>query len=80
MGGRDGHRLLLSAIPHDKLMDAVEERVCDQSVLKLLRGMLRVGVMQDGQILRTSAGTPQGGVFSPAMCNVYLRLAGPGMG
>ena len=54
-------------------MDAVEERVCDQSVLKLLRGMLRVGVMQDGQIMRTSAGTPQGGVFSPAMCNVYLR-------
>jgi RNA-directed DNA polymerase len=62
-----------SAIPHDKLMEAVEERVCDQSVLKLLRAMLRAGVMQDGQILRTAAGTPQGGVFSPAMCNVYLH-------
>jgi RNA-directed DNA polymerase len=62
-----------SAIPHDKLMQAVEERVCDQPVLKLLRAMLRAGVMQDGQVRRTMAGTPQGGVFSPVMCNVYLH-------
>ena len=46
MGGRDGHRqLLFEAIPHDKLMQAVEERVSDQAVLKLLRAMLRAGVM-----------------------------------
>ncbi len=62
-----------SAIPHEKLMEAVEERVCDQSVLKLLRAMLRAGVMEDGQVRRTAAGTPQGGVFSPVMCNVYLH-------
>jgi RNA-directed DNA polymerase len=62
-----------SAIPHDKLIEAVEERVCDQPVLKLLRAMLRSGVMEDGQVRRTVAGTPQGGVFSPAMCNVYLH-------
>jgi RNA-directed DNA polymerase len=62
-----------SAIPHDKLMQAVEERVCDQPVLKLLRAMLRTGVMEDGQLRRTAAGTPQGGVFSPVMCNVYLH-------
>jgi RNA-directed DNA polymerase len=59
-----------SAIPHDKLMQAAEERICDQSVLKLLRAMLRAGVMEDGQVRRTAAGTPQGGVFSPVMCNV----------
>ena len=35
-----------AAIPHDKLMQAVEERVCDQAVLKLLRAMLRAGVME----------------------------------
>jgi RNA-directed DNA polymerase len=64
-----------SAIPHDKLMQAVQERVCDQSVLKLLRVMLRAGVMEDGQVRRTAAGTPQGGVFSPVMCNVYLHRA-----
>src|SRR6201993_1521112 len=62
-----------SAIPHEGLMEAVEERVCDQPVLKLLRAMLRAGVMQDGQVRRTVAGTPQGGVFSPVMCNVYLH-------
>jgi group II intron reverse transcriptase/maturase len=50
-----------SAIPHDKLMEAVQERICDQSVLKLLRAMLRAGVMQDGQVRRDVTGTPQGG-------------------
>jgi len=64
-----------SAIPHDKLMQAVEERVCDQSVLKLLRVILRAGVMDDGQLSRPDTGTPQGGVISPVMCNVYLHRA-----
>ena len=62
-----------SAIPHDKLMEAVEERICDQPVLKLLRAMLRAGVMEDGQVRRDTAGTAQGGVISPVMCNVYLH-------
>jgi RNA-directed DNA polymerase len=62
-----------SAIPHDQLMQAVQERVCDQSVLKLLRVMLRAGVMEDGQVRRPVTGTPQGGVVSPLMCNVYLH-------
>ena len=61
-----------SAIPHEKLMEAVEERVCDQPVLKLLRAMLRAGVMEDGQVRRPVTGTAQGGV-SPVMCNVYLH-------
>ena len=46
-----------SAIPHDQLMQAVEERVVDQSVLKLLRLILRAGVMEDG---RGSAGGDRG--------------------
>ena len=61
------------AIPVDALMRAVEERVCDQSVLKLLRVMLRAGVMEDGQVRRPVAGTPQGGVISPLLANVYLH-------
>jgi RNA-directed DNA polymerase len=61
------------AIPVDELMRAVEERVCDQSVLKLLRVMLRAGVMEDGQVRRPVAGTPQGGVISPLLANVYLH-------
>ena len=62
-----------SAIPHERLMEAVEERICDQPVLKLLRAMLRAGVLEDGQVRREAAGTPQGGPISPVMCNVYLH-------
>jgi group II intron reverse transcriptase/maturase len=60
------------AIPHQKLMQAVEERVCDQAVLKLLRAMLRAGVMDGGQIRTPVTGTPQGGVISPLLANIYL--------
>ena len=62
-----------TAIPHDKLMQAVEERVCDQGVLKLLRAMLRAGAMEDGWLRRPVTGAPQGGVISPLLCNVYLH-------
>jgi group II intron reverse transcriptase/maturase len=46
-----------SAIPHDRLMLAIEERVCDRNVLKLLRAMLRAGVMEDGQVRRPARGS-----------------------
>ena len=59
------------AIPHSGLMQAIQERVCDRAVLSLVRGMLRAGVMQDGRVRRSIAGTPQGGVISPLLCNVY---------
>jgi group II intron reverse transcriptase/maturase len=62
-----------SAIPQEKLMQAIEERVCDQSVLNLLRVILRAGVMEDGQVRRPVTGAPQGGVISPLLCNVYLH-------
>jgi len=62
-----------SAIPHQELMRAVEERVSDQAVLKLLRAMLRAGVMEGGQVRREVTGTPQGGPASPLLCNIYLH-------
>ena len=62
-----------SAIPHDKLMQAVEERVSDQGVLKLLRAMLRAGVMEEGTLRRPVSGAAQGGPISPLMANVYLH-------
>ena len=61
------------AIPKDRLMQAVQERVADQSVLKLLRVILRAGVMDAGVVRHSATGTPQGGVISPLMCNVYLH-------
>jgi group II intron reverse transcriptase/maturase len=62
-----------AAIPHSGLMSAVEERICDRKVLALLRAFLRAGVMQDGSVRRPVSGTPQGGVISPVLCNVYLH-------
>jgi RNA-directed DNA polymerase len=61
------------AIPHSQLMSAIEERIVDRHVLKLLRAMLRAGVMEDRAVKRSDAGTPQGGVISPCLCNVYLH-------
>ena len=53
-----------SVIPHEELMQAVEGRVCDQAALRLLRAMLRAGVMEDGQVRRPVIGTPQGSLCS----------------
>jgi group II intron reverse transcriptase/maturase len=61
------------AIPHDRLMALVEKRVADRAILKMLRAMLRVGVMEDGLVRHGTTGTPQGGVISPLLCNVYLN-------
>jgi group II intron reverse transcriptase/maturase len=62
-----------SAIPHDRLMAVVEERVSDHGLLKLLRAMLAAGVMEQGMIRREVTGTPQGGSISPLLANVYLH-------
>jgi group II intron reverse transcriptase/maturase len=61
------------AIPHSRLLQAIEERVCDRAVLSLVRGMLRAGVMEAGSLRRGVAGTPQGGVVSPLLANIYLH-------
>jgi RNA-directed DNA polymerase len=61
------------AIPHSGLVSTVEKRICDRNVLKLVRAMLRAGVMQDGAVRHSVTGTPQGGVASPLLANVYLH-------
>jgi RNA-directed DNA polymerase len=60
-------------IPHDKLIKLVCLRITDKAVIKLLVLWLKAGVMEDGTITRTSLGTPQGGVISPLLANVYLN-------
>ncbi len=65
-------------IPHDKLMKCVERRIADRSVLRLIRQWLKVPVVErdgDGRtkISRPKSGTPQGGVISPLLANLYLH-------
>ena len=62
------------AIPHERLMALVRERIADGRVLKLIEAFLKQGVMEEAKTWETGRdqGTPQGGVISPLLANVYL--------
>lgn len=60
-------------IPHDLLMEKVAERVTDGRVLGLIQMWLKSGVMEDDQFYETEVGSPQGGVISPLLANIYLN-------
>lgn len=66
-------------IPHEGLMEKVQERITDGKVLTLIRGWLTAGIMEDDQFHETEIGSPQGGVISPLLANIYLNTFDWGM-
>ena len=60
-------------IPHRRLDKAVKKRVADRDIRDLLWKFLRAGVMYRGKVQETTTGTPQGGIVSPLLANIYLH-------
>jgi group II intron reverse transcriptase/maturase len=58
---------------HEILMEILAEKISDNRFLRLIRNMLKAGYMEDWQYHETLSGTPQGGVLSPLLSNIYLN-------
>jgi RNA-directed DNA polymerase len=61
------------SIVRKKLVELVERRVSDGSILRLIGKWINVGVIDDGRMLETEVGVPQGQVISPLLANIYLH-------
>jgi group II intron reverse transcriptase/maturase len=61
-------------IPHEKLILLVKQRITDKRVLKLIRQWLKSPYFEDNKLHKNKKGTPQGGVISPLLANIYLNL------
>lgn len=66
-------RKFFDTLDHDHLMALLQQKVRDGTVLTWIENWLRAGVQKDGALTHRDAGTPQGGVISPLLSNIYLH-------
>lgn len=60
-------------IPHVELMNKVKDRIHEKSLIHLIRRWLKASILDDGKLSRPKSGSPQGGVLSPLLSNIYLN-------
>ncbi|MEW6680331.1 MAG: reverse transcriptase domain-containing protein, partial [bacterium] len=61
-------------VDHKWLMRCLRQRIVDTSLLRLIVRFLKAGVMEEGKFMETDKGTPQGGILSPLLANIYLHF------
>lgn len=61
------------SVRHDWMIKCLQERIADPNILWLVRKFLKAGIMESGQVRESKIGTPQGGVISPLLANIYLH-------
>lgn len=62
-------------VSHEWMMKFLEERIADPNLLRLIKRFLKAGIMDAGNYSNTDKGTPQGGLISPILANIYLHYA-----
>jgi len=60
-------------VDHEQLMRFLAHRIADERLLRIMRRFLKAGVLEDGVYSESDAGTPQGGLVSPVLANIYLH-------
>jgi len=61
------------SIGHSQLLDFIKLRLNDGGLIRLIKKWLKAGVMEDGELKQSVNGTPQGGIISPILSNIYLH-------
>ena len=62
-------------VQHDWMMDFLGHRIADKRVLRYVKRFLIAGILEDGLLVATEKGTPQGGIISPILANIYLHYS-----
>jgi len=66
-------RSFFDNVDHDWMMRMLEEKIADKNLLKIIKRFLKAGVMEAGKLYQTEEGTPQGGILSLTLSNIYLH-------